>query len=59
MKSRKKFLTSVRLYPKDAMFLKEWADETDRTMAYYIQEAVSQFVQAEKDRRLKITKQKA
>jgi predicted DNA-binding protein len=43
-KSRRKFLTSIRLYPSDAKYLKVLASKTDRTISYYIQEAVSKFV---------------
>ena len=48
MKSRRKFLTSIRLYPGDAAFLKALAAKTDRTVSYYIQEAVSKFVASAK-----------
>jgi predicted transcriptional regulator len=47
-RSRKKFLTSVRLYPGDVVFLKDLALKTDRTLAFYIQQAVSEFVRLEK-----------
>jgi predicted DNA-binding protein len=46
--SRRKFLTSIRLYPSDAEYLKVLAAKTDRTVSYYIQKAVSQFVTASK-----------
>lgn len=48
VKSRRKFLTSIRLYPSDAEYLKVLASKTDRTVSYYIQEAVSKFVASSK-----------